>query len=154
MLKPLIVLVSAELPDVLFVQMRLVKPLQIPEKTSNTASVIVVGVTVIVWLVLVATNVYQTSSSAVPLQPASDCVALTVVPFDELVHVVVGFTVNELALLQKSFAGGLVIQKLDNPILMLLPTLTTFTQYVPFGSETYIFSVCALFELMLFAQSI
>ena len=46
-----------------------------PEKTCKTASKPAEPVTVTEWLVLVATNLYQTSSSAVPTQPGMFCVS-------------------------------------------------------------------------------
>ena len=44
-----------------------------PENNSTTASMLTEGSTVIVWTELVAINLNQTSSSAVPAQPTCDC---------------------------------------------------------------------------------
>ena len=68
-------------------------------------------------VVLVATKLYQTSSSAVPLQPAWDCVADTVDPVVETAHDVVGFTVSPMAEPQLSLASGtgVVIQTVKVP---------------------------------------
>ena len=78
---------------------------------------------------MVATNVYQTSSSAEPLQPDCDCVAPKVVPVVDVVQVVEGFTVKDVEPAQLSFDGvdGVVTQMLKVPCpdpLALLCTLT------------------------------
>ena len=61
-----------------------------------------------VWLVWVATKEYQTSSSAVPTQDVEDWVAPTVVPLVGDVHEVPEFTVNDGALEQLLFVGGVM----------------------------------------------
>jgi hypothetical protein len=81
-------------------------PPHVPEYTWNTASYKVPGATAISCDVPVATNEYQTSSSAVPAQPAADCVALTVVPDVVDEHVNEGLTVKATAPEQLSLAGG------------------------------------------------
>jgi len=65
-----------------------------------------------VWLVWVAIKEYHTSSSAVPTQDVEDWVAPTVVPLVVDVHVVLELTVNDGALEQLLFVGG-VTQVLD-----------------------------------------
>jgi hypothetical protein len=47
------------------------------------------GATVIIWLVAVAVNLYQTSSSAVPTQPVIVCVAPMDVPLVGLLQLAV-----------------------------------------------------------------
>ena len=78
-------------------QPRLVRPAQLPLKTCSTASDKVPGVTVTVWLAEVAVKEYQTSSSAVPAQPACESVAPTVVPAVVAEQVPAGLTVRAVA---------------------------------------------------------
>lgn len=101
-------MVSALAPEVLSIQARLVKLPQLPLNTCNTASLNVPGVAVTIWLVPVAVNEYQTSSSApLPMHAACDCVAATVVPEVLVVQVVVGLTVSDMAPAQSLLAGAL-----------------------------------------------
>ena len=63
---------------------------------------------VMVWLLLVAVNLYHTSSSLLPAQPfaSADAVAAYTVPAVTEVHSSAGFTVSSVALAQLSLAGG------------------------------------------------
>ena len=86
----------------------MVLPLHAPDRRSTTVSNPAPPTTVMVWDVAVATNEYQTSSSAVPVKPAQvipamDWVAEAVVP-DVAVQVAPG--VIEIAPAQSSFDGG------------------------------------------------
>ena len=102
---PVKVVVSALDPTVLSTQAMLVSvPPHVPLKTCKTASERVLGVTVTIWEVVVATKLYQTSSSAVPRHPDCDWVAFTEVPAIVEVHVKVRFTVSAMAPEQLSFA--------------------------------------------------
>ena len=64
-------------------------PLHEPERKSNTASKLKEPTTVITCEAAFATKLYQTSSSAVPLQGAAakDCVAPNTFPVVALPHV-------------------------------------------------------------------
>ena len=74
-----------------------------PERKSTTASNVEEPVTFIVGVAVVATNLYQTSSSGVPPQPVIDeLVAPTVVPV-VVIHVV--FCVNRVGVAHASLAG-------------------------------------------------
>ena len=53
-----------------------------------------------------ATKLYQTSSSAVPEQPARDCVAKLVFPDVDVVHVAVPLTVKAVAVRHSLLTGG------------------------------------------------
>lgn len=74
-----------------------------------------------VWLVWVATKEYHTSSSAVPTQDVEDWVAPTVVPLVVDVHVVLELTVNDGALEQLLFVGGVtqVLLIVNVPVVVL-----------------------------------
>ena len=93
-------------------------PVQVPERKSITGSNVDKPTTVIVGVADVATNLYHTSSSAVPVYvahviAANDCVAPRVVPL-VAVHVVV--CVNVIAFVHSSLAGGGVVIHIVNVV--------------------------------------
>ena len=86
-----------------------------PESHSTTGSIEEEGLTVIVAVEFTAVKVNQTSSSALPVHPANDCVAPTVVA---AVFTQVVLTNKLVGLGHKSLAGaggGLVTQMVNVP---------------------------------------
>lgn len=87
------------------------EPLQAPDRRSTTASIPEDGTTVMVWAVVVAVNLYQTSVQSVLVYPpqesgAIDCVAPEMVPVVAPPHEDVEYTVNVCAPEQLLLEGG------------------------------------------------
>jgi len=103
--KPVNVATSSLLLLLAFLQITLVKEPQFPLKTCKTGFNIVPAETVTKWKVEVATKLYQTSSSAVPLHPVCDWVPPTVVPVVVVLQFVSGLITKFIALAQSSLDG-------------------------------------------------
>ncbi len=97
-------MVSKEAP-LLSIHAKLVRDAHVPLNICNTMSEMVEGLAVITCEVAVASNLYQTSSSAVPEQPTCDCDAPIEVPIVLVEQVAVVFTVNKVACAQSLFEG-------------------------------------------------
>jgi hypothetical protein len=129
MVKPVALMTSAAAAVVVFWQIKVESPAQVPENNSTTASVIAVavGVTVMVWEVETAIKEYHTSSSAVPVQPGWLCVAAVDVP---VVFMQVVAEVKLIAFVQASLAGGCMYAQIV-PVAFAPPLLfIILTKYV------------------------
>lgn len=118
-------MVSVPPPVVASAQL-ILAPLHAPERKSTTASNPGSPATVMVWFVADAVKEYQTSSSALPVNPpqvipAMDWVAPTVVP-DVTVQEAAG--VRFMAPVQSSFVGG-VATAIDVIFILFAEEFTT-----------------------------
>ena len=92
--------------DVLLRQEIEVRDEQVPVKNSRTALKLKEPVTLIVCVLAVAINLYQTSSFALPVQPANDWVALASVPDVGEQATPIGDGVKLIAFAHKSLTGA------------------------------------------------